>query len=218
MNPSNLLQFHLMSRVLSVPLLILSLVLLSCSKTDLLQDPEQDQIGQYSRLSVGNQWIYESFLVDRDGIEQWRINDTILIQRDTMINGMQYFVEIGSYDGDPITRLLYEDGQSLLVYPEGAIRFTLDSSIVYQHYTTVSNDSIAITEYNLATEQEVLVPAGQFRAWEYIGTNRIFNLPTESYERYYYTLGVGLVLKSCEFVSARGSRIEQPLLSYSVRP
>ena len=51
----------------------------------------------YTPLSIGNYWVYEGYKIDTNGIEEPLNNhDSLVIKRDTIINGHSYFVLEGN--------------------------------------------------------------------------------------------------------------------------
>lgn len=201
----------------SIPLLLAGSLffVFACSK-DSINPPDQSDIADLSQLKVGNQWIYETYTVDRNGIEKYRTNDTTLILGDTVIDGQHLYVESSSFDGLKTTKLIFQDGQSIRSYPSNDVLFSLDTTLTYRQYTTGgSPDTLLITDYKLVGKQNVRVPAGEFEAYEFQGEARSQITSSVVYNRTFYGSGAGLVLQICPFVHGNGHRFEQRLVEFS---
>ncbi len=76
-------------------LAILALICFSCKKksTESTSSSEPD----FTQLKVGNYWVYKVYKVDTNGVEtDQNKTDSSYILKDTLINGIQYFVKISS--------------------------------------------------------------------------------------------------------------------------
>lgn len=61
---------------------LMTLVILSSKK----DNPAQPELLNYTPLSIGNYWVYETFKVDTNGNEELLNNyDSLVINRDTII-------------------------------------------------------------------------------------------------------------------------------------
>ena len=86
-----------MKNFISIGLLCVSICFYSCKKDKQTEPETQTQttttpIPNYSALKVGNYWIYERFETDQFGIStSLNIIDSCYIEKDTTINGQQYF-------------------------------------------------------------------------------------------------------------------------------
>lgn len=190
----------------------------SCAKEN-INPLAESGISEYSQLKVGNQWIYATYYVDRDGTEKFRTNDTVSIVGDTIISGQQYFIESCSFDGDRCSRLIYQDENAIKLFPSEEVIFSLDSTLTYRHFETGgSPDTLVITDSRLAGKSTVLVPAGDFETFEFSGEAKSQVNSSIVYPKSFYASGVGLVLKICPFLNGQGNRFEQRLSSFKVGP
>ncbi|PWJ43195.1 hypothetical protein [Sediminitomix flava] len=200
-------------------------LLFSCDKDD--SSLTSPSLGNYFPLAIGNYWVYEHYQIDSLGNEIRRNQlDSVIISRDTLINGLQYFVLEGNYsffnneEHWGIIDIL-RDSASYLVNDKGRIRFSatnftdaLDSFV-----ETYQGDTIFVTTYQMDDlESQVIVPAGEFETLNYKGTTLDFTLGTQSpvYNNCYYAKNVGKVLESCTALNLP-ILLEKRLIRYKVK-
>jgi hypothetical protein len=84
-----------MKRTLLFTLAILAILGYSCKKETTETTPSS-QPG-FIQLKVGNYWVYEHYKVDTNGIStDLNSSDSIFILKDTLINGIKYYVSIST--------------------------------------------------------------------------------------------------------------------------
>jgi len=153
-------------------LIMAAAFLISCEQ-------ETDKVNEiiYFPLEIGNYWIYQHYDIDSSGNEtQKSLMDSILITRDTIINGNQYFVLQGTYY--PYTHnhseivFILRDSAGYILNEKGTIMFSennfTDTLVNYYYIEQYSGDTI----YNSIAKMEkvdepVIVPAGTFSVLNY---------------------------------------------------
>lgn len=193
-------------------------VLASCEKevdSPLIEDePQPTTHNAYFPLEIGNYWVYQHVNRDASNNETLtEIIDSIVVERDTFINGKQYFVIEGTnypYNGgDWETIELLRDSLGYLVNHQGAVRFSADNfdDILASKTEVIEQDTLYTLTYQMAeVDQEFSVPAGTFEVLNFQGTVYSFRkLPGIDNPRYLnnlYAKGVGKVLQTYFFFNS----------------
>jgi len=137
----------------------------SCKKNEetIYAPPAPDFI----HLKVGNYWVYAFSKIDTNGVEtQLEETDSSYILKDTVVNGLKYFVKIEdpyrfSKSSYPSYRLLLRDSSGYLVDNYGNILFAQNN-----FSDTLAIDSSNIITWNylkmIGKDSVVTVPAGSF--------------------------------------------------------
>ncbi|MFN8206185.1 MAG: hypothetical protein U0T82_02070 [Bacteroidales bacterium] len=204
------------------------LLLLSCKEEIDPGFSENDAqlVAEYLPMQIGNYWIYQHYSIDSAG-QATPLNriDSIVISRDSSINGHTYFVfekETG-YPGNPreIESIL-RDSAGTIVDQHGKIRFAVNnfSDTIYRFTHLFEGDTI----YILSAVMERLtapisVPAGTFEALNLRSTVRVpYAVPGVKYPRYFdncYSRKIGKIVSGYFYLNSP-VRYEKRLIRYRV--
>lgn len=115
-------------RTLFVLGIISIIILSSCKKDEEITDNTPTTTADYTPLTIGNYWIYENYMIDSTGNESLQSQiDTVIVDRDTIINGNTYFILMGtrysSINNWGIVDIVRDSG-NYLVNNEGEILFS----------------------------------------------------------------------------------------------
>lgn len=210
--------------------LIISL-LVSCetgTDTPLNDDNTSNPGNSYMPLEIGNYWIYQHVDITSQGQETVRdITDSIVVDRDTVIDGNQYFVIEGTnypYDGGKWGTLeLLKDSSGYIVNHEGVVRFSEENftDTLAAKTEVIDQDTLYRLTYKMEeVDGPYSSPAGSFTVLNCKGTVLSFQeLPGINNPRYmnnYYAKGVGRVLQTYMFYHSPVIR-EKRLIRYHVK-
>jgi hypothetical protein len=207
-------------------MLIMALSFLSSCKKD------DDTIAKvsYLPLKVGNYWIYQEFLIDTSGIETTNsIIDSVIINRDTIINLNKYYVFVGTFHPfiyrDNIIDIL-RDSSGYIVNQHGTVQFAendFTDNIAYRAVINIynNNDTLLVTSFQMEKiNNTITVPAGTFEVLNYKGTVvTSMNTPGIKWPRYtnsYYAKGVGKIVYT-HFYVLSPVIYEKRLIRYHVK-
>jgi hypothetical protein len=186
--------------------------LLSCKK-------EEDTIakGSYLPLKVGNYWIYQEFMIDTSGIETANsILDSVVINRDTIINHKKYYVLEGNYPYphryQPGIIEYLRDSSSYIVNQNGIVRFAendFTDTLAYRAEINIydNSDTLFVLSYQMERINiPITVPAGTFEVLNCKGTVvTSMNTPGIKWPRYtnnYYAKGVGKIMETYFYIAS----------------
>jgi|AntAceMinimDraft_9_1070365.scaffolds.fasta_scaffold06022_1 hypothetical protein len=198
---------------------LMSFLISSCEKSSVNpNDPETTK--NYLPMSIGNYWIYQTYLIDTLGIDQpVEMLDSISITRDTIINGNKFFVFEGdTYFNHDYLRL-QRDSSGYIIDESGKIYFSEDNFIdTLYYYEHVQNDNIVYMTYNIMQENEVVltVPSGTYSTLNNLGTVYVPLADITKTFGSYYANNVGQVLSEGVFVFSNSGRFESRLVRYHV--
>ncbi len=197
---------------------VISLFLFSCKKEkdDPISKNNNAILDSYMPLAVGNYWIYQSVMVDTNGIET--INpklDSVYVSSDTLINGKLYYHIWGlTFFNYPTYNYYARDSSEFFVGLKGALGFAPN----YYKDTlinTVPNYYINY-RYSIPKDTLITVPAGIFLTSLF--QSKFVFTPTYQWEkvRYmpqYFSRGIGIV-KERAFFTGNPNYYEGRLLRY----
>jgi len=196
-------------RKLVFPLLFV-LLLASCKKEDSLA-PVSSQTTEYFPLEIGNYWVYEHYDINPSGNESKKdLVDSIVISRDTTINGHQYFIYEGiSHPSHPnwgIINIL-RDSSGYIVNNNGQIHFAQNfTDVLYTKAEVTGGDTLFTLSYKVEeVPNTVLVPAGEFEVLNYKGTLKELKLTSGFTDRHvdnFYAKDIGKILESYFYFSS----------------
>lgn len=118
-------------------------VIISCKKDVLVIQ----SIENYSRLAVGNYWIYDVYYTNSGGSPSYVGTDSIVISHDTLIRNNTYSIIEGTDYGSSNWGILniVRDSSNYLVNHLGDIMLsTVDFQHVLRHYAFVPNPNDTI--------------------------------------------------------------------------
>jgi hypothetical protein len=208
---------------------VLLLIFCACKKEEnKTESPTVIPKSVYTPLDSGNYWIYQQSNIDTDNVETINQNiDSVVVSKDTLINGKQYFVfeDFVLQPGgivSSVSREFLRDSSGYLVSETGRIYFYEDDFSDTLHFETfvVSGDTL----YQIAYKMEkvtvaVTVPAGSFNVLDFKGTlwtwHLVNGVTNPRYTHTYYHDGVGKVMSEQWYVSSP-VRFVKKLLRYSL--
>lgn len=198
-------------------LAIATVAVVSCTNETIEPKPN------YIPMKVGNYWIYENYQINEDGSE---INlqkiDSVIISRDTIINGNKFFMFEGtSYPDHHRWQILQivRDSSGYLLRSDGRVIFSDNNftDILHLGYYIVGNDTISSYTYKMVKQLEPLTLG--------IGTFNVLNcmliVNSENYPGYpkefpyFYAANIGRVLLTWGF-STSPTKYEQRLIRYNI--
>ena len=164
----------------------------SCNKEH--SNPKLDPVDKtnYFPLEIGNYWIYEHYDIDSSGIETERNRtDNVILSRDTIINGNQYFILEGTNypfdDGNWGIVDILRDSSGYLVNEKGQIEFSADNfaDTLNSKPGVFNNDTLYTLTYQMEKVSDpVTVPAGEFEVLNFKGPLTTYRLPTTDHTVY----------------------------------
>jgi hypothetical protein len=204
----------------------------ACKKDNQLSQNEpftnQDEYPNYSKLSVGNFWIYELVNIDQYGNESTlSYLDTVVIEKDSVINGNTYYKKVGkNHSGINSLEIQWlRDSLHYIVTHTGELFFSsqdtttiLTSGVSTIDNYTVADFTIKMTDMFLP----ITTPLGTFNA---CNAKRIYQgqpgyLYGEEFTRYahrYHAENIGIVRETVQVWASAPIYLERRLLSYSVQ-
>jgi hypothetical protein len=203
------------------------LLITSCNKeeSNLIINPVDK--ANYFPLKVGNYWIYEHYDIDSLGNETYKNKtDSIILIRDTIIKGNQYFVLEGTnyqFNGGNwgIVDIL-RDSSGYIVNEKGQIKFSLDNfnDTLTSKIEVINNDTLYIVTFKMEkTINKVVVPAGEFEVLNFKGTVLTFNpnqgIMNPRYLNNYFADNVGKILETYFYLSSP-IKSEKRLVRYKI--
>ena len=202
-------------------LLLLSLVIFSCSRNEEEPGPRTSEFSEAFPLAVGNYWVYQNVVTDGTGkVFQDPQLDSVWIESDTMINGKRFFVQRSTYES--VLKTYITDSTGYIVSNVIDFRYTIFSRINAID-TLEGNDYFMRVMTNPG--QKVTVLAGTFETVSSIillkrsgeespdSNVPVFNKDYTVYEQSDYANNVGLVKVTLYHF---GGMLEQKLVRYKV--
>lgn len=205
--------------------------LLSCSREEpeigIKDEPEkmeEEPVGEYLQLQVGNYWVFESYSVNLENGEEAPLHkrDSIYVLKDTLIGRSEYFILEGSRLGQAYRSVLRCSGPEVMD-AEGHLLFS--TALIGDTNPLPSSllaDGAASGEFSVNIVKDVTVPYGKFEALEYL---RAFNFSSSEesradgdvrYRSDYFAKGVGLI-KYTSFFPNQPKDIEMRLVRCRVQ-
>jgi hypothetical protein len=208
-------------------ILLITLSLFSCNKEQ--NEPDKSTTSAYLPMAIGNYWVYQEFELDSVGIENtYNILDSIIISKDTTINGVKY-LKFDTYVKHP-DGLVFNgstfcrDSLKYLVRNDGKILFSEDNFVdtLTRKYEIYDNDTL----YTLTCKMEkkegsIQTPAGAFSNLlnfkQTVLRNPKYSPFTQpTYNNNYYAEGIGKIFGSSGYFSTISISTESRLLRYKI--
>ena len=201
-------------------LFLLSLILgllVSCEKEAepaLIDDESLISRTGYLPLEIGNYWIYQHVNIDASNNESpGNYIDSMVVERDTFINGNQYFVIEGSnypFNGGQWAIIdILRDSLGYIVSHEGDIRFAVDnfSDTLARKTEVIDGGTLYILSYQMdQLGHSFSAPAGTFEVLNFKGTvfsyKDLSGIDNPRYLNNLYAKGVGKVLQTYFFFNS----------------
>ncbi len=214
-------------------LALLTVSIISCKKE---KEKEKEEVcptpspaapvyADYSKLKVGNYWIYQRYEVDTLGnATAQTIFDSCYVKSDTLLNGNTYFV---------ISRPTYNPSHSIIILRD-SLYYTISygnyihfssqdfTSIFNSNYITASTgDTVCYVVKKMATASTVItVPAGTFTTLDAEETFTMYpnwssaGAVRKTHTR--YAENIGIVSETLPFFSSNPKYIERRLIRYNL--
>jgi hypothetical protein len=186
----------------------------SCEKDDSNSINDSVEKTNYFPLGIGNYWIYKHYDIDSLGNETERDRiDSVIINRDTIINNNQYFILEGTnypFNGESwgIVDIL-RDSSGYVVNEKGKIKFSSENftDTLASEIEVINEDTLYILTYRMEKlTNHAVVPAGEFEALNYKGTvitsNPSQGVKNPRYMNNYFANNVGKILETYFFLSS----------------
>lgn len=156
-------------------------------------------------LRVGNYWVYDWFEIDlNNNATLLDRTDSVIIEKDTIINNKSYFVKKSFYGSPLMTRTILFD--SMNSYPDKKVIFTLDKSLMITQNLGPETKPTLIGYYAIDdTETSVEVPAGSFQSINFKGRIEPQDGDYPYGVRYndnYYSKNIGLIKVATQLYSS----------------
>jgi len=224
----------------SIYFAVIALVLLFVSACQTDNNPSKVTYPVYLPMSVGNYWIYQHYKIDSLGNETvTNLFDSLVITKDTFINGNKYYV-FGGVQATPTFSDILRDSLGYIVTQKGekifsSINFT-DTINSFHYFINILDDnhedSIEIYSIKLKmqiTPQQQIVPAGTFTTlmahgmvkcyWFYYDNtwNRTATVSID--KNRYFAQNVGIIVDTYRWynqIQTEKSKYEKRLIRYHV--
>jgi hypothetical protein len=215
--------------------LLAVVLLLSACKKDvdkdpIIPDPEPETPAVYLPLTHGSYWVYDHYRIDTTGEETFQNkSDSIVIQRDSVVNGVTYAVLEGiqAMQGNSWKVFsLLRDSADCVINERGIPLFASENYVdtlyadALTHPTTF--DTIYTAYYMMSTTPESAeVPAGTFDVINSLGVitsymmENPYQIENPRQMPRLYAENVGLVLDTYFFLNAP-FRYERRLIRYEI--
>jgi hypothetical protein len=203
-------------------------LLLSCKEENdpALSENDAQLVAEYLPMQIGNYWIYQHYSIDSaNQATPLNRTDSIVISRDSSINGHSYFVfekESPYPDNRREIESILRDSAGTIVDQNGRIRFAVNnfSDTIYRYTQLFEEDTIyilsAVMERMIAP---LSVPAGTFDALNFRSTVRVpYDIPGVKYPRYFdncYSRKIGKIVSGYLYLHSP-IRYEKRLIRYHV--
>lgn len=210
--------------------ILLASIIYSCKK-DKVAEPLNNgtttaTFANYSKLEIGNYWIYERYTIDTAGtIASLGVYDSCFVEKDTLIHG-DTFLKV--YRPNPYVSsygyVFLRDSLHYIVNDFGSILFSSQdfSTEFNSSYIFGSGDTIAKTVTKMADKDVVInTPAGAFStssyqkayymypSWSFAGNPRTYNTR--------YAENIGIVNEILALYVSSPLNYERRLIRYHVK-
>lgn len=190
---------------------------MSCSPSEVTLNDEES-ISDYSKLEIGNYWVYDWFTVTPEGVSTYYATDSIFIEKDTIIDNKIFYIKSRTFLGKRKRRtILFDSLESSYIYPDSTLYLSLDPEIEVTKTYGLEEDPLAIGTFSLVDSTQLIdVPAGSFVCINFKGEIEPLQEDYEYGIRYnnnYYAKDVGLVLLTTLFYSSPNN-LEMRLVDY----
>ena len=211
---------------------LMALFTLSCEKNDPItgiDDPDLPSTPGYFPHTLGSFWVYQHVVIDPTGTEIVRAEtDSVIISRDTLINGKLYYVFEGSnypFNGGKWGIIdILRDSMGYVVNQHGEVKLSNSNFTDTLHVKTeiIRDEILYIASYRMEKQSlKYSVPAGDFDVINFKGTvnseKEVEGIPNPRYLNTLYAEGVGNVLKTYFYFSSPDI-FEKRLLRYTIQP
>jgi hypothetical protein len=215
-----------------LPVLLVLCLLNSCKKDNQLPLSEtfatQDEYPNYSKLAVGNCWIYELVNIDPYGNESTlSYLDTVVIEKDSIINGNTYYKKVGkNHSGINSLEIQWlRDSLHYIVTHTGELFFSSQdtTTILTSGVSTIDSYTVAdITTKMTDMYLPISTPSGSFNACNakriYQGQpGYLYGADFTRYAHRYHAENIGIVRETVQVWASAPIYLERRLLSYSVQ-
>jgi hypothetical protein len=153
-----------MKRKLIFTIAILVIIAFSCKKES--TETRSTSEPSFIQLKVGNYWVYESFKVDTNGVStDLHKTDSSYILKDTLINGIRYFVSISTSFPNTYANTGYIRDSSgyLLSHWNGRSHIGFATDNFKDIFSSDTSDPLIIRQSKMTGKDSVVtVPVGTF--------------------------------------------------------
>jgi len=151
-------------------LIFSALFIASCSTDDASINPgvADPTTKEYYPLTVGSYWVYDVYEADTSWTKLTLLQtDSVVVIKDTVINGSTYVLVRRSFFGDTF----YRDSSGIIVQGDGIPVMSITPGITLLNNYTIPLDTAYTISLQMAMGDSLItVPAGQFQAKIAIGS------------------------------------------------
>jgi len=213
----------------------LSLLATACKKDD---DTTTNNVGEYTKLTPGNYWIYESYLVDSLGngtpgglFGHAAYRDSIYVEKDTIFNAHTYhkLMKPEILGSNTYTATFLRDSLNYEVDHRGTIVLAPEDYTSIFRYSIreaspISDDSmLALTVRMADKNKSVTMPAGTFETvsmdniWTFIPFAAQQKPVSQRRQHTRYAKGVGMISETMPFYASLPDYEERRLVRFFVK-
>jgi hypothetical protein len=217
------------NKSLAFTILALSTLIISCKKEQdpIPETPAATTYPNYSKLAIGNYWVYQQYDLDTLGNLTAKNNfDSCYVASDTSINGNTYFklIKPKPYVASQVDVSYLRDSLSYIVNESGKILFSSsDASTIFatNYYTATPTDTLCKVVFKMDGQATVVsTDAGNFNALN--AQEKFYMYPNYQsagsirFRNYKYAENVGLVTEVLPFFASAPFYTERRLVRYHV--
>lgn len=217
------------NKSLAFAILALSTLIISCKKEQdpIPETPASTTYPNYSKLAIGNYWVYQQYDLDTLGNLTAKNNfDSCYVAADTSINGNTYFklIKPKPYVAGQVEVSYLRDSLSYVVNESGKILFSSsDVSTIFatNYYTAAPTDTLCKSVFKMeGLTTTITTDAGNFatlnaqeKFYMYPNFQSAGNIRVRNYR---YAENVGLVTEVLPFFASSPLYTERRLVRYHV--
>ena len=203
-----------MRKLIYLGLGLMSFFFFSCQKDGNESDGSTLKVFNYYPLEIGNYWIYSNYKIDTLGNERdMNKKDSVIISRDTIIRGNQYYILEGSmylFDGGEWSIIdILRDSSGYLINDKGEVKFSANNFIdtLYTFIQLNNEDTLYTVTYQMEKlNSTVNVPAGNFEALNFKGSLytqiMVKGIKNPRYINNYYANNVGKIFQTIFYLAS----------------
>lgn len=197
---------------------IIICLLFSCKKNNITfhnYDPQK-----YFPISVGNYWVYQSSYTTDDGTKVTIGSDSLVVKKDTVIGGNNYFLVEGTWLGHRPYKEYLSYKNSQVINHKGKVWFEgSEFGSVLNPYSALDGKDTTYSEkfYMITPGSSIAVPAGTYETIALVGISRTPSAaePTNVKTSWHYAKDIGLVKVLSEYTHDEYF-IEMDLIDYKL--
>jgi hypothetical protein len=189
-------------------------LVISCSESDAVEEITSP-IHQYVVFNPGSYWVYDSYFFTNSGLKQSLGNDSVFVEKDTIINTEKFWITRGTIFGNNFKSIARDSG-NYLVNSQGKILLSLDPQHVQEEAFFIGDTHYGTFKYTIANSEMITTSVGIFGAIRYQGKFfAAISYDKDLENNLYYATGVGLVKQQSAFFPS-ANKIFRELVKYKI--